>query len=138
MLGIQGKHSISPKQTIPTSRCIHPSTHNQESFGNHVPQPSKSNHYTSYGNTLELPPQYWVASRLFHQQLHTRDFRCRRTQVFQNYNDKIVTTTPQSSTPRDTATTPKCEEALRTMFAAQNHRTDSKIPASSYIFFSEI
>ena len=29
------------------------------------------------------------------------------TQVFQNLNDKIVTTTPRSSTPRDTATTPK-------------------------------
>ena len=29
------------------------------------------------------------------------------TQVFQNCNDKIVTTTPRSSTPRDTATTPK-------------------------------
>ena len=30
-----------------------------------------------------------------------------KTQVFQNCNDKIVTTTPRSSTPRDTATTPK-------------------------------
>ena len=38
------------------------------------------------------------------------------TQVFQNCNDKIVTTTPQSSTPRDTATTPKCQETPRTMF----------------------
>ena len=28
------------------------------------------------------------------------------TQVYQNCNDKIVTTTPRSSTPRDTATTP--------------------------------
>ena len=28
-------------------------------------------------------------------------------QVFQNCNNKIVTTTPRSSTPRDTATTPK-------------------------------
>ena len=35
----------------------------QETFGNHVPQPSKSIRYTSYGNTPELPPQYWVASR---------------------------------------------------------------------------
>ena len=61
-------------------------------------------------------------------QLHKRDFRCRRTQVFQNCNDKIVTTTPQSSTPRDTATTPKCQEAPRTMFSSQNHRHNSKIP----------
>ena len=51
------------------------------------------------------------------------------TQVFQNCNDKIVTTTPRSSTPRDTATTPKCQEAPRTMFSSQNHRNDSKIPA---------
>ena len=83
----------------------------------------------SYGNTPEHPPQYWVASRLSHQQLHKRDFRCWRTHVFENYNDKIVTTTPRSSTPRDTATTPKCQEAPRTMFSSQNHRNVSKIPA---------
>ena len=81
MLGIQGKHNISPKLANPTSSCIHPSTHNQETFGNHLPQPSKSIRYMSYGNTPELPPQYWVASRLSHQQLHKRDFRCRRTKL---------------------------------------------------------
>ena len=81
MLGIQGTQYISPKLTIPRSSCIHPSTHNQETFGNHLPQPSKSIRYTSYGNTPELPPQYWVASRLSHQQLHKRDFRCRRTKL---------------------------------------------------------
>ena len=70
---------ISPKLAIPRSSCIHPSTHNKETFGNRLPQPSKSIRYTSYGNTPELPPQYWVASRLSHQQLHKRDFRCRRT-----------------------------------------------------------
>ena len=52
-----------------------------------------------------------------------------KTQVFQNCNDKIVTTTPRSSTPRDTATTPKCQEAPRKMFSSQNHPNDSKIPA---------
>ena len=51
------------------------------------------------------------------------------TQVFQKCNDKIVTTTPWSSTPGDTTTTPKCQEAPRTMFLSQNHRNDSKIPA---------
>ena len=51
-----------------------------------------------------------------------------KNQEFQNCNDKIVTTTPRSSTPRDTATTPKCQEAPRTMFSSQNHRKDSKIP----------
>ena len=34
-------------------------------------------------------------------------FEVCETQVFQNCNDKIMTTTPRSSTPRDTATTPK-------------------------------
>ena len=52
-----------------------------------------------------------------------------KTQVFQNCNDKIVTTTPRSSTPRDTATTPKCQEVPRTMFLSQDYRYDSKIPA---------
>ena len=51
---------------------------NQENSINRVPQPLKSIRYTSYGNTPELPPQYWVASRLSHQQLHKSDFRCRR------------------------------------------------------------
>ena len=74
MLGIQGTQNISPKLTIPRSSCIHPSTHNQETFGNHLSQPSKNIRYTSYGNTPELPPQYWVASRWSHQQLHKRDF----------------------------------------------------------------
>ena len=67
VLGIPGKHNISPKLAIPTSSCIHPSTHNQETFGNHLPQPSKIIRYTSYDDTPELPPQYWVASRLSHQ-----------------------------------------------------------------------
>ena len=67
VLGIQGKHNISPKLANPTSSCIHPSTHNQETFGNHLPQPSKIIRYTNYGDTPELPPQYWVASRLSHQ-----------------------------------------------------------------------
>ena len=78
-----------------------------ENFENHLPQPSKSIHYTSYGNTPKLPPQYWVALRLSHQQLHKEIFDVGETQVFQNCNDKIVTTTPRSSTPRDTAITPK-------------------------------
>ena len=76
--GYRGSIISHPKLANPTSSCIHPSTHNQETFRNHLPQPSKSIRYTSYGNTPELPPQYWVASRLAHQQLHKRDFRCRR------------------------------------------------------------
>ena len=126
--GYRGSIISHPNRANPTSSCIHPSTHNQETFGNRLPQPSKSIRYTSYGNTPELLPQYWLASRLSHQQLHKRDFRCRRTQVFESNNDKIVTTTPRRSTPRDTATTPKCQEAPRTMFSSQNHQNDSKIP----------
>ena len=61
--GYRGHKYIWPKLTIPRSSCIHPSTHNQETFGNRLPQPSKNIRYTSYGNTPELPPQYWVASR---------------------------------------------------------------------------
>ena len=76
--GYRGSNISHPKLTIPTSSCIHPSTHNQENHRNRVPQPSKSIRYTSYGNTPEPSPQYWVASRLSHQQLHKRDFRCRR------------------------------------------------------------
>ena len=115
--GYRGSIISHTKLANPTSSCIHPSTHNQETFGNHLPQPSKSIRYTSYDNTTELPPQYWVASRLSHQQLHKRDFRCRRTQIFQNCNDKIVTTTPRSSTPRDTATKP-LTGGTKTMFSS--------------------
>src|SRR6187401_2158639 len=32
---------------------------------------------TSYGNTLELPPQYWVMSGLSCHWPYRRDFRCR-------------------------------------------------------------
>src|SRR3954471_25029428 len=127
VLGIQGTQNISPKLTIPRSSCIHPSTHNQETFGNRLPQPSKSIRYTSYGNTPELAPVLGYRGYLTNN--CTKEiFDVGETQVFQNCDDKIVTTTPRSSTPRDTATTPKCQEAPRTMFSSQNHRNDSKIP----------
>ena len=60
-------------------------------------------------------------------ELHKRDFRCRRTktQVFQNCNDKIVMTTPWSSTPRDTATTPK---DMRHQEQCSRHKTIGTIP----------
>ena len=127
--GYRGSIISHPKLANPTSSCIHPSTHNQDTFGNHVPHPPKSIYYTSYGNTPDLPP-----STGWHRGYHTNNyikeiFDVGETQVFQNCNDKIVMTTPQSSTPRDTATTPKCQEAPRTMFSSQNHRNDSKIPA---------
>ena len=48
-----------------------------------------------------------------------------KTQVFQNCNDKIVTTTPRSSTPRDTATTPKDR---RHQEQCSRHKTIGTIP----------
>ena len=104
--GYKGHKYISPKLAIPRSSCIHPSTHNQENSENHVPQPSKSICYTSYGNTPELPSTGWHRGYLTNNCIK-EIFDVGKTQVFQNCNDKIVTTTPRSSTPRDTATTPK-------------------------------
>ena len=126
--GYRGSIISHPKLANPTSSCIHPSTHNQETFGNRLPQPSKSIRYTSHGNTPELPSTGWRRGYLTNNCIK-EIFDVGKTQVFQNCNDKIVTTTPRSSTPRDTATTPKCQEAPRTMFSSQNHRNDSKIPA---------
>ena len=40
------------------------------------------------------------------------------SQVFQNYNDKIMMTTPQSSTPRDTSTKP-LTGGTKIMFSSQ-------------------
>src|SRR3954470_6312983 len=93
VLGIQGTQNISPKLTIPRSSCIHPSTHNQETFGNRLPQPSKSIRYTSYGNTPAL------ASVLGYQGYLTNN--CTK-EIFY----AAMTTTPRSSTPRDTSTKP--------------------------------
>ena len=128
--GYMGSIISHPKLANPTSSCIHPSTHNQETFGNHLPQPSKSIRYTSYGNTPELPSTGWRRGYLTNSCIK-EIFDVGKTQVFQNCNEKIMTTTPRSSTPRDTATTPKCQDAPRTMFSSQNHRNDSKIPAWS-------
>ena len=80
MLGIQGKHNISPKLANSTSSCIHPSTHNQETFGNRLPQPSKSIRYTSHGNTPVLTSVLGYRGYLTNE-LHKRDFRCRRTKL---------------------------------------------------------
>ena len=130
VLGIQGTQYISPKLTIPRSSCIHPSTHNQETFENRLPQPTKK---TSVIQVMAILPNSrpstgWRRGDLTNNCIK-EIYDVGETQVFQNCNDKIVTTTPRSSTPRDTATTPKCQEAPRTMFSSQNDRNDSKIPA---------
>src|SRR3954467_11586091 len=80
VLGIQGTQNISTKLTIPRSSCIHPSTHNQETFGNRLPQPSKKHPlYESwqYSRTRHSTG----LSETFHQQLYKRDFRCRRIKL---------------------------------------------------------
>ena len=105
--GYRGSIISHPKLANPTSSCIHPSTHNQETFGNRLPQPSKSIRCMSYGNIAKLPPSTrWRRGYLTNNCIK-EIFDVGETQVFQNCNDKIVTTTPRSSTPRDTATTPK-------------------------------
>ncbi|KRY03421.1 hypothetical protein T12_11313 [Trichinella patagoniensis] len=53
----------------------------------------------------------------------------RRGDLTNNCIKEISMSAKLSSTPRDIATTPKCQEAPRTMFSSQNHRNDSKIPA---------
>ena len=101
--GYRGSIISHPKLAHPTSSCIHPSTRNQETFGNRIPQPSKSIRYTSYGNTPELAPVLGYRGYLTNN--CTKEiFDVGKAQVFQNYNDKIVMTTPQSSTPRVKAT----------------------------------
>src|SRR3954471_1724579 len=80
VLGIQGTQNLSPKLTIPRSSCIHPSTHNQETFENRLPQPSKSIRYTSYGNTPALASVLGYQGYLTNN-LYKRDFRCRRTKL---------------------------------------------------------
>ena len=129
--GYTGSIISHPKLTNPTSSCIHPSTHNQETFGNHLPQPSKSICYTSYGNTPVLTSVLGYRGYLTNE-LHKRDFRCRRTKLRysrtatiklwrQHLRAQLPGTLPQNS----------WQEAPRTMFSSQNHRNDSKIPAWS-------
>ena len=124
MLGIQGKQYISPKLTIPTSRCIHPSTHNQETFGNRVPQPSKSIRYMSYGNTPELPSTGWRRGYLTNNCIKDI-FDVGKTQVFQNCNDKIMTATPRSSTPQ---TLPQPLNVRRHQEQCSRHKNIKTIP----------
>ena len=59
------------------------------------------------------------------------------TQVFQNCNDKIVTTTPRSSTPQDTTTT---LNVRRHQEQCSHHKTIGTIPRypRDPKFFSEI
>ena len=78
--GYRGSIISHPNLANPTSSCIHPSAHNREKLR----KPSSS--------TFEKHPLYklWQYSRthlstglsgLSHQQLHKRDFRCRRTKL---------------------------------------------------------
>src|SRR6187399_656648 len=72
VLGIQGKHHALNSK--PTSRCIHPSTHNQSSSETVYLGTSKRIRYTSCGNTPELSHQYWVTSGLSHHQTCIEEF----------------------------------------------------------------
>src|SRR3954467_12445245 len=80
VLGIQGTQNISPKLTIPRSSCIHPSTHNQEILGNHLP-PTFEKHPLYKSWRYSCTRLSTGLSGLSHQQLYKRDFRCRRTKL---------------------------------------------------------
>ena len=64
--GYRGSIISHLKLANPTSSCIQSSTHNQEIFGNHLPQPSKSICYKSYGNTPELPQPSKIFALTWH------------------------------------------------------------------------
>ena len=137
--GYRGSIISHPKLANPTSSCIHPSTHNQQTFRNHLPLPSKSIRYTSYGDTPELPPQYWVASRLSHQQLHKRDFRCRRTKLRYSRTATIKLSRQhlRAQLPRTLPQNP-WQEAPRQCSHHKTIGTIPRYPRDPKIFFSEI
>ena len=128
--GYRGSIISHPKLANPTSSCIHPSTHNQEKTSETIYLNLRKASVIPVMAILpnSRPSTGWRRGYLTNNCIKDI-FDVGKTQVFQNCNDKIVTTTPRSSTPRDTATTPKCQEAPRTMFSSQNHRNNSKIPA---------
>ena len=66
---------------------------------------------------LPYSPQYWVIGVISPTNCIKEIFDVGKTQVFQNCNDKIMTTTPQSSTPRDTSTKP-LTGGTKTMFSS--------------------
>ena len=131
MLGIQGKQYtyISPKTNYPYIQAV--------SIRQHITKKPSEIMYLNLRKASVIrvmailpnsrPNTGWRRGYLTNNCIK-EIFDVGQSQVFQNCNDKIVTTTPRSSTPRDTATTPKCQEAPRTMFSSQNHRNDSKIP----------
>src|SRR3954470_1585081 len=79
VLGIQGTQNISPKLTIPRSSCIHPSTHNQETFGNRHLNLRKASVIRVMA-ILPHSPQYW-AIRVISPTTVQKRFRCRRTKL---------------------------------------------------------
>ena len=82
MLGIQGKHNISPKLTIPTSSCIHPSTHNREKTSETIYLNLRKASVIQVMAILpnSRPSTGWRRGYLTNE-LHKRDFRCRRTKL---------------------------------------------------------
>ena len=74
---------------------------------------------------LPYSPQYWVIGVISPTNCIKEIFDVGETQVFQNLNDKIVTTTPRSSTPRDTA---KPLNVRRHQEQCSRHKTIGTIP----------
>ena len=106
MLGIQGKHNISPK----TTQILHPVV----SILQHITKKPSEIIYlnlrkASVIRVMAILPNSRPSTG-WHRGYLTKNcikeiFHVGKTQVYQNCNDKILTTTPRSSTPRDTATT---------------------------------
>ena len=105
MLGIHGKHNISPK----TTQILHPAV----SILKHITKKPSEIIYLNLRKASVIrvmailpnsrPSTGWRRGYLTNNCIK-EIFDVGLTQVFQNCNDKIVTTTPWSSTPRDNAT----------------------------------
>ena len=82
VLGIQGKHNISPKLANPTSSCIHPSTHNREKTSETIYLNLRKASVIQVMAILpnSRPSTGWRRGYLTNE-LHKRDFRCRRTKL---------------------------------------------------------
>ena len=138
MLGIQGKQYISPETNNPYIQVV--------SIRQHITKKPSEIVYLNLRKTSAIqvmailpnsrPSTGWRRGDLTNNCIK-EIFDVGETQVFQNCNDKIVTTTPRSSTPRDTATT---LNVRRHQEQCSRHKTIGTIP--SYLrdpnFFREI
>ena len=79
--GYRGSIISHPNLANPTSSCIHPSTHNQEKLRKPSTSTFEKHPLYKLWQYSRTPAPVLGASRWSHQQLHKRDFRCRRTKL---------------------------------------------------------